>query len=129
MSKFIDAQKRDWTVRITGETISAAAARGIDINLALLAKAAEGGNALEVLSFKVLGQFIDLCYLGCAHNSRIASGKVSETAFKEAITGEALIPAIIATVNAICECFGLKVEASPADPTPPSPPPENVDRG
>ena len=117
MPNFTDAKKREWTVQVTGRTISEAAGRGIDLNLALLARAA-GGDALELMTFKTLGQFIDLCYLGCSHNAAIASGKVTEEDFKDSITGESLIPALLATVGAICDCFGLKLEKKAApDPT------------
>ncbi len=116
-SKFKDQRGREWTVLITGETISEAARAGIDFDIAEMIDAAQSGEPLRLASFKFLGQVIDLCWLGCRHNSRVAANKVTEEEFKSALVGEALLPAVMATVQAIAECFGLKVELQESDPT------------
>jgi hypothetical protein len=108
--KFTDIQGRDWTLRITGETICEAASRGIDLDVSLFMDAAETGNAAKLASFKLLGQFLELCWLACKHNSRVIAGTVDESDFKQAVCGKALLPAVLATAEALAECFGLEVK-------------------
>ena len=117
--KFTDAQGRDWTVRVTGETICEMAARGVDLDVSLFMDAAKSGSGAKLANFKLLGQFLELCWLGCKHNSRVVAGKTDESDFKQAVCGKALIPAIVATAEALAECFGMEVslvEDGRADP-------------
>jgi len=154
MPNFTDAKKREWTVQVTGRTISEAAGRGIDLSadfvMALAdaafrtinrgshdadglsaeererqeqeARSAETKAIMElgakVLNLRLIGTLVDLCWIGCKHNAAIASGKVSEDDFKEALCGPSLMNAGMATFQALCECFGLKPEKKAApDPT------------
>lgn len=160
---FNDSKGREWTVYITGETIEAAAARGIDLSAdfvrgimaavrssfsapsavdlpqgqeptpeqrATLAAAeaereAEAGKALlelgsSVLSLRLAGTLISLCWLGCRHNARVQADKVTEQEFKRGLHGESLIAACVATFNALAACFNLPLQlgGQEADPTP-----------
>lgn len=107
LTTFRDTRGRDWTVRITGETICAATGRGIDLDLGKLM----GGG----MSLQALGVMLELCWLGVQHNARIGAERITEQEFKASLHGHTTTAALEATVAAVAECFGMEVQ--PADPT------------
>jgi hypothetical protein len=104
---FKDVQGREWTVRITGETLCQATSRGIDLDLNKLMSGK--------LSLQALGVVLELCWLGVQHNARVAAGQASESDFKAALHGKTMSAALLAAQQALAECFGMEV--APADPT------------
>jgi len=147
---FKDARGRDWSVYITGLTISEAAARGIDLSAdfvrgiiaALRAtigagaqhddpEAAEDQRDAEntalvelgatVISLRLIGTLVELCWLGCRHHARVQADKVSEREFKEGLHGKSLKAAAFATFNALAECFDMPLQlGEQSDPTEPA---------
>jgi len=86
---------------------------------------AESGRALmeigsSVLSLRLAGTLISLCWLGCQHNSRVVAEKITESDFKRGLHGASLVAASVATFNALTECFNLPIRLGgedAADPT------------
>lgn len=100
---FRDAQGRDWTVIITGKQLVRARNHG-KINIGDIINHATGEVSMDP------ALVLDLCYYGCEHNSRIASGKVSKDEFLESMIGAALLSALEATGSALAKCFAPPAE-------------------
>jgi hypothetical protein len=124
-TKFKDNRGREWTVVITGETISEAWRAGIDLDISMFMNSDGKPKAINLANFKVIGQLLDICWLACRHHSRVKANRVREEEFKAELVGDAFFAAVVATVHGVAECFGMKVELTEADPTdPPAAEPE-----
>ena len=102
-NRFKDSRGRDWTVIIDGYVLSRARSHGkIDLST-VVNQAMHGGTPDPAL-------LLELCFYGCEHHSRIASGKVDKEEFLRGLKGEIMQPALEASAAALMDCFGVKLE-------------------
>jgi len=100
---FKDKQGREYTVVIDGYVLSRARTHG---RLSLSDILPQRGPDGIMQAPKVDPAFmIELCFYGCEHCARIASGKVSKEEFLRSLTGKVMQDAIEATTDALMTCL------------------------